>query len=229
MRMNSPPPKLDERSLGWSVPDGARTPYKVFTDQDVYEEEQRRIFRGPFWSFLALTAELPNRGDYKSTFIGETPVVVTHANDGGYHAWVNRCAHRGAQVCRYNRGNATEFVCIYHQWLYDQQGNLTGAPFSRGLMGLPGMPPDFDRKDHGLQKLRVETYGGMIFATFGSKVESLFDYLGAEMRPWIDRVFHKPVEYLGCLRQFAHANWKLYFENAEAGSSTTRFAWKPFS
>jgi anthranilate 1,2-dioxygenase large subunit len=213
--MNLQPPESDGSSLGWSVPDGARTPYKVFTDQNVYEREQLRIFRGPTWSFLALTAELPNRGDYKSTFIGDTPVVVTLANDGSYCGWVNRCAHRGAKVCRHNRGNATEFVCIYHQWLYDQQGNLTGAPFSRGLKGLPGMPSDFDRNEHGLQKLRVESYGSMIFATFDSNAESLFDYIGPEMRPWIDRLFNRPVEYLGCLRQFANSNWKLYFENVK--------------
>ena len=213
--MSSPSPGLNEPSLGWSVSDGARTPYKVFTDRGIYEEEQRRIFRGPSWSFLALAGELRNPGDYKSTFIGDMPVVVTFDKDGAYHAWVNRCAHRGAQVCRNNRGNAAEFVCIYHQWLYDPKGNLVGAPFTRGLKGMPGMPADFDRKNHGLQKLRVETYGGMIFATFDFEAESLFDYLGAEMRPWVDRVFHKPVEYLGCLRQFVHANWKLYFENVK--------------
>jgi anthranilate 1,2-dioxygenase large subunit len=35
------------------------------------------------------------------------------------------------------------------------------------------------------------------------------------MRPWIDRIFHKPIEYLGCTRQFSRSNWKLYMENVK--------------
>ena len=62
--------------------DGSRTPYKVFSSDEVYALEQERIFRGPVWSFLALEAEIPNNGDFKSTFIGDTPVVVTRTEDG---------------------------------------------------------------------------------------------------------------------------------------------------
>jgi len=46
----------------------------VFSSQEVYEREQERIFRGPVWSFLGLEAEIPNLGDFKSTFVGDTPV-----------------------------------------------------------------------------------------------------------------------------------------------------------
>jgi anthranilate 1,2-dioxygenase large subunit len=35
------------------------------------------------------------------------------------------------------------------------------------------------------------------------------------MRPWIDRVFHKPVKFIGTLRQRMKSNWKLYFENVK--------------
>lgn len=201
--------------LIWPSEDGTKAPYRVFTESDVYEREQERIFRGKTWSFLALEAELPEAGDYKSTYIGDTSVVVTRAEDGGLHAWVNRCAHRGAKVCRHARGNARDFTCIYHQWAYSPNGDLIGVPFRRGLKGMAGMPKDFDLTNHGLQKLRVESYRGIIFATFRDDTEPLQDYLGAEMRPWIDRLFHKPVTFLGVLRQRINANWKLYFENVK--------------
>jgi hypothetical protein len=42
------------------------------------------------WSFLALEAEIPNPGDFKSTFVGDTPVVVTRTEDNDLAAWVNR-------------------------------------------------------------------------------------------------------------------------------------------
>ena len=53
--------------------DGSRIPYKVYSSQELYDLEQERIFRGPVWSFVALEAEIPNPGDFKSTFVGDTP------------------------------------------------------------------------------------------------------------------------------------------------------------
>jgi anthranilate 1,2-dioxygenase large subunit len=80
---------------------------------------------------------------------------------------------------------------------------------------MSGMPADFDPKAHSLKQLRVETYRGLVFATFSDEVAPLPEYLGNEMRPWIDRIFHKPIEYLGCTRQFSRSNWKLYMENVK--------------
>jgi anthranilate 1,2-dioxygenase large subunit len=193
--------------------DGSRIPYEVYTSPEIYELEQQRIFRGPTWSFIALEAELPKPGDFKSTFVGDTPVVVTRNDDGSLSAWVNRCAHRGAMVCRAARGNAKSHICVYHQWSYDTRGNLRGVPFRNGVKGSPGMPADFDAKDHGLEKLRVESYRGLVFATFSDRVPSLYDYIGPQMRPGLDRIFHKPIVYLGCTRQYSNSNWKLYNEN----------------
>lgn len=195
--------------------DGSRTPYKVFSSKEVYDLEQERIFRGPTWSFLGLEAEIPNNGDYKATFIGDTPVVMTRAQDGTLAAWVNKCSHRGAMVCRTPRGNAKNHSCAYHQWNFDSKGNLLGVPFRRGKGEAAGMPSDFDPKCHGLRTLRVDSYRGLVFATFSDTVAPLPEYLGAEMRPFLDRVFHKEIEYLGCTRQYSKSNWKLYLENVK--------------
>jgi anthranilate 1,2-dioxygenase large subunit len=61
----------------------------------------------------------------------------------------------------------------------------------------------------------VETYAGMVFATFDLSMMSLAEYLGPEMRPWIDRLMGKPLVYLGCTRQYSKSNWKLYYENVK--------------
>jgi anthranilate 1,2-dioxygenase large subunit len=195
--------------------DGSRVPYKVFSDAEIYALEQERIYRGPTWSFLGLEAEIPNPGDYKSTFVGDTPVVMTRAEDNTLAAWVNRCAHRGAMVCRLPRGNAKSHSCVYHQWNYGAKGNLQGVPFRRGQKDATGMPADFDPARHNLRQLRVESYRGLVFATFSASVASLAEYIGPQMRPYVDRIFHKPVVYLGCTRQYSDSNWKLYFENVK--------------
>ena len=209
----SAPPPLG-RAVHFPQPDGSRVPYRVFSSQEVYEREQERIYRGPVWSFLGLEAEIPKVNDFKSTFVGDTPVVVTRTATG-LACWVNRCAHRGAVVCREKRGNAASHTCVYHQWSYSCEGDLQGVPFRRGQKGQAGMPKDFSPEGHGLHKLRVDSYKGLMFATFSDDTPPLPDYLGAEMRPWIDRLFHKPIEYLGCTRQYSKSNWKLYLENVK--------------
>jgi anthranilate 1,2-dioxygenase large subunit len=197
----------------WPAHGVTRVPYQVFIDPAIYAREQERIFRGPVWSYVALDAELPNPGDYKATFVGDTPVVISRDKDGAVHAFVNRCAHRGALVCRELRGNRASHVCAYHQWSYDLHGNLIGVPFRRGIEGKGGYATDFDPSAISLRKLEVATYNGLIFASFAEAVEPIEEYLGPSQRPWLERVFNRPIRVLGYARQFIRANWKLYAEN----------------
>lgn len=200
-------------SCPWPEEATIRVPYQVFLDPALYAQEQERIFRGPIWNYVALEAEVPNPQDFKATFIGDTPIVVTRDKDGALHAVVNRCAHRGALVCREPRGNRATQVCVYHQWSYDLAGNLIGVPFRKGIGGKPGYPDDFQPSQNSLQKLRVATYNGLIFASFDATVEPLAEYLGPQMRATLDEVFTRPIRVLGNGRQFIRANWKLYAEN----------------
>jgi len=190
-----------------------RVPYRVFTDPAHYHREQENIFKGECWSFVGLEAEIAQPGDFKSTFVGETPVILTRDSDGGVHAVVNRCAHRGALVCREMRGNRAHLECVYHQWAYDLKGNLIGVPFRRGLKGQGGMPGDFDMAQHNLRKLRVESINGLVFASFSDTVEPCREYLGPIVVEHIERIMSKPIEVLGDQRQRIHGNWKLYAEN----------------
>jgi len=95
--------------------------------------EQKRLFEGPVWNFLCLETELPNIGDYRTTFVGSMPVVAVRAEDGELVAFENRCAHRGALICLDDSGSVKDFQCVYHSWRYDLRGNLRSIAFSRGV------------------------------------------------------------------------------------------------
>jgi salicylate 5-hydroxylase large subunit len=200
--------------LRWPETGPARIPYWVYTDAEIYEREQERIFRGPSWSYVALAAEIPNAGDFVRTSVGETPVVVVRDKQDGINVVVNRCAHRGAMFCRDTHGNATTFECPYHQWTYALDGRLLGVPLRKGIDGLGGMPDDFDPSCHRLESLRVAQRNGVVFATFSEDAEPFEDYLGDTMVEHFDRVFDgRELRVLGYLRQRLPCNWKLMFEN----------------
>lgn len=204
-----------DRGLHWPAADMTRVPYQAYLDPQLYALEQTRIFRGPFWNFLGLKAEVPAPGDFKSTTIGDTPVVLTRDKDGSLHAWVNRCSHRGGLVCRNSRGNSRDgtHTCVYHQWNFDNRGNLVGVPFRKGINGQGGYPSDFELADHGLQKLAIATIEELVFASFSAAAPALDEYLGEEMCANIRRVFCRPIRILGHARQHMKANWKLYADN----------------
>jgi len=197
----------------WPALDYSRVPYRLYHDPEAYEREQERIFRGPTWHLLALAAEIPGNGDFRATHVGDTPVIVNRGADGLVHAFVNRCAHRGALVRRELTGNATEHTCIYHQWCYGLDGALRSIPFRRGIRGKGGLDAGFDMGSHGLRRLRVEAINGALFGTLADDAEPLEDYLGAPVVAQVRRLFDRPVRVLGYNRQRIRANWKLYAEN----------------
>jgi len=199
----------------WPTDTLTRVPYWIYSDQALFAEEMERIFRGDAWSFLCLEAELPKPNTFRTSHLGDMPVVVTRDKDGAIHAFENRCAHRGALLVIKERGETKDIACVYHNWTYDLCGNLTGVAFRRGIGGKGGMPPDSHPEAHAPRRLRVETFCGLVFGTLGSNTPPLETYLGADIVPNIRRVMRKPVKVLGGYSQILPSNWKLYMENTK--------------
>jgi phenylpropionate dioxygenase-like ring-hydroxylating dioxygenase large terminal subunit len=207
---------MQQQALEWPKQGNARVPYRVFADPEIYRTELERVFLGPTWQCLGLAAELPEPGDYKTTFLGETPVIVTRGEDGEIHAMVNRCAHRGNLVCLKERGHTTDgLTCVYHAWRYDLAGNLTSVAFRRGVGGKGGMPESFRLEEHGLKGLRTDSFAGIIFGTLSAAAPPLAEYIGNDIGGRIGRVMRGRPRLLGTTSQILHNNWKLYFENVK--------------
>src|SRR5260370_16444119 len=78
--------RMSIQALEWPIEGNSRVPYRVFADPEIYQAELDRIFLGPSWQYLALADELPEPGDYKTTFLAETPVILTPGEAGDIHA-----------------------------------------------------------------------------------------------------------------------------------------------
>jgi phenylpropionate dioxygenase-like ring-hydroxylating dioxygenase large terminal subunit len=202
-------------AMEWPDAGVSRVPFRIYTDAGIYQQEQERIFRGEAWHYVAMELEIPNGGDYKANYIGDTPVFATRDPQGEIKVFVNRCAHRGSLLCIDASGNKKDFTCVYHNWSYDFDGKLKSVAFRRGVRGQGGLPEDFDMADHSLHRLRTETVNGLIFATFSESVAPLREWLGPRMTSHIERIFNRPVKILGSYVQYLHNNWKLYIENVK--------------
>lgn len=180
----------------------------LYRDPAIFDEEMDRIFNKT-WVWVAHESDLPKPGDFITTHVGRQPVIVNRDRKGEVRVMVNRCRHRGATVCEARRGNAAGFVCPYHAWTYAQDGSLRGLPLPKGYNEL-------DKSDYGLIQLRVESYAGLIFATFDKAIEPLEQFLG-RARPWIDLFMKQgggfPVKTMGEHRFTFQGNWKIQLEN----------------
>ena len=206
---------LQTNTHQWPPEGLTRVPYWVYCDRDIYETEQERIFRGPTWNFLCLEAELPRPNSYRRSNLGEMPVVVTRDKDGALHAFENRCAHRGSLLVLDEIGEASDIICVYHNWSYDLCGTLTGVAFCKGVGGKGGMPADARPDAYPPRKLRVATIAGLVFGTLSADTAPLEQYLGLEIVTRIRRVMRAPAKLLGGYSQMLPSNWKLYMENVK--------------
>ncbi|MFJ9389028.1 Rieske 2Fe-2S domain-containing protein [Nocardioides sp. NPDC101246] len=186
---------------------------RMYTDPVIFEQEMTKVFEST-WVWVAHESELPKSGSFKSTYVGRQPVIVTRDRKGNIHTMVNRCRHRGASLCEQRTGHANGFTCPYHAWSYGLDGQLRGIPYPEGYEGV------MDKSGLGLKKLRTESYGGMVFATFADDVEPLEDFLG-DVKGWIDRFMAQgggyPIKVIGTHQFKFKGNWKIQLENTTDG------------
>jgi phenylpropionate dioxygenase-like ring-hydroxylating dioxygenase large terminal subunit len=182
----------------------------LYTDPQVFDLEMERIFHGT-WVWVAHESEVASPGDYKMATVGTQPVIVTRDRQGRINVLVNRCRHRGASVCETPRGNGNGFTCPYHAWSYALDGTLRGVPYPAGYEDV------MEKTDLPLQRLRVETYAGLVFASFNHDVQPLDDFLG-RAKYWIDLFMRQgagfPIKTLGEHRFRFKGNWKIQLENS---------------
>ncbi|MGH6644577.1 MAG: Rieske 2Fe-2S domain-containing protein, partial [Bradyrhizobium sp.] len=194
----------------WSADPNASVPFWAYTDPDIYREELEKIWYGPHWIYCGLEAEVPEIGSFRTTTLGERPVIMIRSGESEISVVENRCSHRGVKLCQTRFGQKKELTCPYHLWNYNLKGDLIGVPFRRGVRGQGGMPADFDPKKLGLRKLRAEAVNGVVWATFSEQTPSFRDYLGEKFWRNYERVYSgRELRVIGYNRQHIPANWKL--------------------
>jgi nitrite reductase/ring-hydroxylating ferredoxin subunit len=181
----------------------ARIPASHYYDPQRWQLEMERVF-GRLPLMLAASVELPNPGDYKAMDAAGVPVLLTRDMDGAIQAYVNSCAHRGAQIMAEGCGSAKRFTCPYHAWSYNHSGELTNIYSPRDF-------GDLDKSEYGLVPLKSLERSGLIWVVPSSK--STID-IEAFLSGYDELLAHFGFEnwYFYDSRRVEGPNWKIAFD-----------------
>lgn len=148
------------------------------------------------------SAALADKGSYIARKAAGTPLVVVRGLDGVVRAFINACRHRGMQVAK-GSGCSRSFVCPYHAWTYNLEGNLKNIP---GPEGFPGIDPE----EHGLVQVSAVEKGGIVYVMQEGEIspEMLDDTLD---------FFTPEQEMFEHTNLTDEANWKLLTETLMEG------------
>jgi len=205
---------MDDHRLVVNEPESMRFQVhrSTLVDPRILELEQRRIF-DVCWIYVGHESEVRAPGDFKTRTICGRPVILCRDNKNNVRVFLNTCRHRGTVVCREPEGNAKHYVCFYHGWTYDRDGNLYAVPRQSAY------PPNFNKGEFGLKEPpRVASYRGFVFLNFDAAAIALEEYL-AGAREYIDLVIDQSpsqqMEVLQGTQEYdIRANWKLLVENS---------------
>jgi len=181
---------------------GHGLPRAFYADPEIFERDMERVLRR-HWHCIGHVSILPDVGDFELFSFEREAIILSRAQDGEIHAFLNVCRHRGAEVCTKPKGNVRFFMCPYHAWTYANDGRLKAARL---------MPKGFDREKYGLHKLHVRVAEGLIFISFAATPLD-FTVIEQSLRAscsqygWGEaRVAHRETYAIA-------ANWKLAIEN----------------
>lgn len=176
----------------------------VYTDKVRFDAE-REVFRNtPL--IAGLSVEIPAPGDRLLFDEAGPPVVIVRTLDNTLKAYLNICPHRGSRLVN-TVENAQNFVCPYHAWRFDLDGNLLRRPRADAF--------EHDcEPEKKLIPVPVSEKHGMIFVVANPEAQDLdIDEFLGEMSPLVEAMELEKAELIKLdLIDDLDTNWKLAFD-----------------
>jgi methanesulfonate monooxygenase large subunit len=197
------------------LPDEYLVDNRVYTDQTTFQLERERIFYR-VWNFVCHESEIAAPGDFVTTTVAGQPIIICRNKNGDIKAFYNTCRHRAAQVVPEPRGHKRNFVCFYHLWAYDLDGQLMNAPEADAYK-TSYCPAGLEREKIGLVPIRVESKHRLVFVCLDEDTPGLTEFLGS-IADQLEFPFSSPdVQAEIVWTKTMNANWKMQPENSRDG------------
>jgi benzoate/toluate 1,2-dioxygenase alpha subunit len=187
----------------------------LYIDPEIFALEMEHLFANT-WVYVGHDSQVPGRGDFFTTTIGQQPVVMVRHTDDSVRVLYNRCAHKGTQVVTETTGNTGNmFRCPYHAWCYRTDGALAGVPLKQGYEGA-SLSQSYAAA--GMTAVaHLYNYRGFVFAKLKPGPPGFEDYFGESLSSFDNMVDRSPAGRLevagGVLRYMHRCNWKMLIEN----------------
>ena len=187
----------------------------VYTSPAVFDLEMKHVF-GNAWIYVGHASQIPTMGDFTTTTIGVTPVVMVRQGDGGIAVLYNRCPHKGTRVANEPCGNAGRFFrCPYHAWSFKLDGTIAAIPLPGGYdnTGFEG-----SHAAAGMARVaNVHVYREFVFARLADRGIGFEAFFGESLSSIDNMVDRSPAGRLevagGVLRYLHKCNYKMLMEN----------------
>ncbi len=177
-------------------------PTTSYTDQARGAREWKAFFE-QHPQVIGLSPELAKPGSYFTNSDLGMPILATRDKDGKFHAFINACRHRGAQLAEEGRGEKSRFVCPFHAWTYAPDGRLMGIR-KREMFG------EIDKACHNLVELpSQEKYGFLVVHPQLDGVVDIDGLLGPELADEFASWEFEKCEFKGESAIEKALNWKL--------------------
>lgn len=176
----------------------------VYTDESLFREEQTKIY-GSVWKFVCHEGEIPDPNDFRTSQVAGQPLVIARGVDGKVRTFINSCSHRGTVVVTEPSGNAKFWTCVFHRWVYDNQGACIAIPRDEAYQHCA-----FDKSNVGLREVRTEVRLGLVFVNLDDNSEPLDEFLGDALTPLETVLSKQPLEPFHYHRCTMDSNWKLW-------------------
>jgi choline monooxygenase len=198
--MNASPHSGSDRALNTARALAARH----YFGEEMLERERRGVF-GRSWQLVAHRGQLAEPGDHVVEDVAGTPVLLLRGRDGVLRAFPNVCRHRAGPLAPCSGKGMHTVRCRYHGWLYNQEGQLLGAPEMQDA-------EDFDVRGVRLPPLRVREWQGLVFLALSDDVPAFDEVYGGI----VERVAPLDLSALRYTRRDTWdvaCNWKVYIDN----------------
>jgi len=179
-------------------------PASWYVDPRITELERLNVF-SKTWQLVARTDQLQKLGDFVTARLAGEPLVVVRGDDGVLRGFYNVCRHHAAAVVTQPCGHTSILQCPYHGWKYGLDGSLKGMPEFDGVQ-------DFERSEHGLVPVRVETWECFAFVNLDAQAAPLREFLGGLVKR-VAPLGIGNLHYFDRRSYDIHCNWKVFVDN----------------
>jgi len=156
------------------------------------------------WLIAGVETDLAKVGDFFLFNIRDESIIVTRTEEG-IRAFYNVCSHRGARLVWDERGNKKVFVCPFHSWSFNNNGDL------RRITDEEYFKPEVVAHRPGLKPVACDIRAGIVFINMSDDPEPLEDAIGLP-DGYLEAYNIQQMKVVRHVRSEWGANWKVGVE-----------------